>query len=128
MELTGYDLRYLITSLVLDHGGTTTTSEVRKRRLHPMGDGRYTIDELPRSTRDRIRRHARNIEASILAGEPWAPRRPWPHRSDATLVASPFRDANWPPTATSPNPLLDASRKGEATTDTGDRSGGSAPI
>ena len=122
MELRGYDLRYLLTSSILDLGGKATTvelrhlltglgvtlgsdprrrlygalrSEVRKGRLRPLGHGRYEIDDLPRSTRDRVRRHARAIEAAIEAGETHPPRRNPPRTATrfATPSASPFRDA-----------------------------------
>ena len=121
MELHGYDLRYLLTALILDHDGSATTtqlrraverlgvdlgayprrrlygalrSEVRKRRLRPLGDGRYEIDDLPRSTRDRVRRHARAIETAITRGETRPPHRdPYRKRASVPLPASPFRDA-----------------------------------
>ncbi|MEO0494556.1 MAG: hypothetical protein AAF081_14195 [Actinomycetota bacterium] len=96
MELRRYDLRYLITSLILDLGGEASTtelrrtlailgvdlgddpgrrihgalrSEVRKGRLVRVARGRYAIDRLPRATRDRIRHHARNLETALRNGE-----------------------------------------------------------
>ena len=120
MELRGYDLRYLLTSLILDHGGAATTdelrqaltdlgvslgsdprrrlygalrSEVRKRRLRRLGDGRYEIDDLPRSTRDRVRRHARAIVAAIAEGAEYPPLRTPVRVRPEDPAASPFRDA-----------------------------------
>ena len=108
MDLRGYDLRYLLTSLILDHGGTASTadlrlaltelgvdlgpdprrrlygalrSEVRKRRVRPLGAGRYAIDELPRSTRSHIRRRVDIIRAAIEQGLPHPPP---PHRYETS--------------------------------------------
>ena len=90
-ELRGFDLRYLITTIVLDAGGASTEtircrleaagvdlgpdprrrlygairSEIYKRRLRRAGPGRYVIDELPESTRYRIQAHTRLVRARL---------------------------------------------------------------
>lgn len=66
MELRGYDLRYLITSLVLDHGATTTA--LLRTRLVTLGVG-----QIPRGTRDRNRRRARELEAALAEGLTYPP-------------------------------------------------------
>lgn len=104
MELQGYDLRYLLTSMIVDAGGSATTtdlrqwaeaegfelgpdprrrlygalrSEIAKGRLRRAGDGVYAIDRLPKSTRSHIRRRVAAIRAAHESG---APHPPPPHR------------------------------------------------
>lgn len=122
MELRGYDLRYLITSLVLDHGATTTALmrtrlealgvdlgpdprrrlygairlEVGKGRLVRTRRGVYGIGEVPRGTRDRLRRRAREIEETLRSGaeDPPLPRYHPLNQPPTRLHASRTRDAS----------------------------------
>lgn len=101
MQLRGYDLRYLITSLVLAEGASTTASlrgrlidlgvdlgadprrrlygalrsEVRKGRLVRVGPATYGIDDMPRSTRDWVLRRARDVESALESGAEHPPAR-----------------------------------------------------
>lgn len=103
MELHRYDLRYLITSLVLDHGASSTArlrarleslgvdlgpdprrrlygairSEVRTGRLVRTRRSVYGIGDIPRGTRDRVRRHARDLEAALDGRAPFPVRHRW---------------------------------------------------
>ena len=90
MELRGYDLRYTLTTMILDAGGVASTaelvmwlsldgftvrgrpsktvadtlrSEINKGRVSRVGQGRYEIDRIPQSTRYRIVAHARDLHA-----------------------------------------------------------------
>ena len=93
MELQGYDLRYLITSLV-GRGVTTThrlrssleslgvdlgpdarrrlhgalRSEMRKGRLQRLDRGVYALGAIPRSTHHRIETRARQVEHALRSG------------------------------------------------------------
>ena len=94
MELRTYDLRYLLTSLVLDTGPTPTTdlrarlvelgvdlgpdprrrlhgalrSEMRKGRLRRVAREVYDVGEIPRRTKTRVRHRARVLEAALEQG------------------------------------------------------------
>ena len=138
MELRGYDLRHLITSLVLDHGATSTSllrrrlvglgvdlgpdprrrlygairSEITKGRLVRSRRSVYGIGEIPRGTRDRLRRRARELEAALADGlaDPPLPRyHPLSGVLDP-LSASRIRDAG----NIHPSALALVSRTGDA--------------
>lgn len=101
MELLTYDLRYLVTSLVLEHGPTTTAdlrtrlaelgvelgsdprrrlfgalrSEIRKGRLTRVARGVYDVGEIPRRTKTRVRHRARVLETALDQGHRFPPPR-----------------------------------------------------